>query len=287
MMREHIGVEVHAATICCSAMSSPDFAMLSADDLVTGEAVALDLPPASVASRIVSGVMDVLSVFAVGFCVVFLAMVISFHADGALQQVALVCSLIAVFLVYPTTLETLTRGKSLGKWVVGLRVVRDDGGTVTAQQSFVRALIAIPEIYMLAGGPAFVSCLVSSRGKRLGDYAAGTYVVRDRVRLELQLPVQMPPALAHWAAAADLRTPPVGLSLAVRQYLARLATLDPASRQRIGELLANRMSEYVAPPPPPGTQSWDFLAAVSAAHRERDLARLRRDEKLRARLTAR
>jgi uncharacterized RDD family membrane protein YckC len=268
-------------------MSSPDFAMLSADDLVTGEAVALDLPPASVASRIVSGVMDVLSVLAVGFCVLFLAMVVSFHADGALQQVALVCSLIAVFLVYPTTLETLTRGKSLGKWVVGLRVVRDDGGTVTAQQSFVRALVAIPEIYMFAGGPAFVSCLVSSRGKRLGDYAAGTYVVRDRVRLELQLPVQMPPALARWAADADLGTPPVGLSLAVRQYLARLATLDPASRQRIGELLANRMSQYVAPPPPPGTQSWDFLAAVSAAHRERDLARLRRDEKLRARLTLR
>jgi uncharacterized RDD family membrane protein YckC len=31
--------------------------------------------------------------------------------------------------------------------------------------------------------PAFFSALISSRGKRLGDYAAGTYVVRDRVRL--------------------------------------------------------------------------------------------------------
>jgi hypothetical protein len=97
----------------------------------------------------------------------------------------------------------------------------------------------------------------------------------------------MPPALAHWAAGADLRTPPVGLSLAVRQYLTRLPSLDAASRQRLGELLANRLSEYVAPPPPPGTQSWDFLAAVAAAHRERDLARLRRDETLRARLTDR
>jgi uncharacterized RDD family membrane protein YckC len=43
--------------------------------------------------------------------------------------VALICSLIVVFLVYPTTVETLTRGKSLGKLVLGLRVVRDDGGT--------------------------------------------------------------------------------------------------------------------------------------------------------------
>jgi uncharacterized RDD family membrane protein YckC len=270
-----------------SAMSSPDFAMLSPDDLVTGEAVALDLPPASVAVRIGSGVLDVLSMFVVGFCVVFLALVTSFSADGALQHVAVVCALIAVFLVYPTTVETLTRGKSVGKWVLGLRVVRDDGGTVTAQQAFVRALVAVPEIYAMSGGPAFFSCLVSSRGKRLGDYAAGTYVVRDRVRLALPPPAPMPPALAHWAAGADLRTPPVGLSLAIRQYLTRLPSLDAGSRQRIGELLATRLASYVAPPPPPGTSPWDFLAAAGAALRERDLARLHRDETLRTRLTSR
>jgi hypothetical protein len=97
----------------------------------------------------------------------------------------------------------------------------------------------------------------------------------------------MPPALALWAGSADLRTPPVGLSLAIRQYLGRLHALDPAARQRMGELLADRLSAYVAPPPPPGSQPWDFLAAVSAALRERDLARLHRDETLRARLVAR
>ncbi|HEY3528922.1 MAG TPA: RDD family protein [Nocardioides sp.] len=268
-------------------MSTPDFAMLSPDDLVTGEAVALDLPPASVAARIGSGLLDVVAMGCVGFAVLFLALVVSIRADDALQHVAVVCSLIAVFLVYPTTVETLTRGKSLGKLVLGLRVVRDDGGTVTAQQAFVRALIGIPEIYALSGGPAFFSCLVSSRGKRLGDYAAGTYVVRDRVRLSLQPPPLMPPALAHWAASADLRTPPVGLGLAIRQYLTRLPTLDPSSRQRIGEMLADRLATYVAPPPPPGTPPWDFLAAAGAARRDRDLARLHRDESLRARLTSR
>jgi uncharacterized RDD family membrane protein YckC len=270
-----------------SAMSSPDFAMLSSDDLVTGEAVALDLPPASVATRVGSGVLDVMSMVIVGFAMFFLAMVVSFDADSALQHVAVVCSLIALFLVYPTTVETLTRGKSVGKWVLGLRVVREDGGTVTAHQSFVRALVAIPEIYALSGGPAFFSCLVSSRGQRLGDHAAGTYVVRDRANLSLPAPVPMPPSLAQWAGTADLRTPPVGLALAVRQYLSRLPTLDPIVRQRMGELLANRLSAYVAPSPPPGTQPWDFLAAVAATLRDRDLARLRRDEALRARLPTR
>ena len=37
-------------------------------------------------------------------------------------------TLITVFLVIPTTVETLTRGKSLGKLAMGLRTVRDDAG---------------------------------------------------------------------------------------------------------------------------------------------------------------
>jgi uncharacterized RDD family membrane protein YckC len=269
------------------AMSSPEFAMLTDDDLVTGEAVALDLPPATVGARIASGLLDVLTLAAVAAVVLFLAFVSSAHADGALQHLALVSGLIVVFLVYPTVLETLSRGRSVGKRAMGLRVVRDDAGPITAQQAFVRALIAIGEIYAFSGGPAFFSCLVSSRGKRLGDYAAGTYVVRDRVRLTLPAPPAMPPVLAGWAASADLGNPPVGLALAVRQYLVRLDTIDPASRQRLGDLLADKLAPYVAPPPPPGTTSWDFLAAVAVARRERDLARLRRDDSLRARLTAR
>ena len=105
--------------------------------------------------------------------------------------------------------------------------------------------------------------------------------------LSLAPPATMPPTLARWAAAADLSTPPVGLALAVRQYLARLPVLDHPTRERLGDLLATRMTPYVAPPPPPGTTPWDYLAAVSAARRDRDLARLRRDDTLRARLTAR
>ncbi len=268
-------------------MSTPEFAMLTEDDLVTGEAVALDLPAATVGARIGSGILDVLVLLAVALGVFFLGVVSTAKADGALQHVALIGSLIVVFIVYPTTFETLTRGKSPGKYALGLRVVRDDAGTITAQQAFVRALIGVVEIYAFSGGPAFFSCLVSARGKRIGDYAAGTYVVRDRVRLALPPPPPMPAHLATWARAADVRTPPVGLALGVRQYLARLPALDAASRDRIGQLLAVRVSEYVAPAPPPGTAPWEYLAAVNATLRERDLARLHRDETLRTRLTQR
>ncbi len=143
------------------------------------------------------------------------------------------------------------------------------------------------EIYAFQAAPAFFSALLSTRHKRLGDFAAGTYVVRERVKLQLSRPAPMPAHLAAWARTADIVALPTGLALAVRQFLGRLSTLDPVSRDAIGSRLAEQVSRYVAPEPPAGTRPEEFLAAVAAARRERDLARLRRDDDLRRRLVAR
>ena len=80
---------------------------------------------------------------------------------------------------------------------------------------------------------------------------------------------------------------PTGLALAIRQFLGRLPTIDPVSRDSIAGRLATEVSQYVAPPPPPGTRPEDFLAAVIASRRERDLTRLKRESDFRQRLTAR
>jgi uncharacterized RDD family membrane protein YckC len=270
-----------------AGMSTPEYATLTTDDLVTGEAVALDLPPAGLGSRIASGLIDAAITLAALLVVVLLFMLAAVPADEALARVAFVGTLIVVFLVVPTTIETLTRGKSLGKAAMGLRTVRDDAGPISFQHAFVRALIGFVEIYAFSGGPAFFSALLSSRGKRLGDYAAGTYVVRERVRLSLAPPASMPPPLAAWASGADIASLPTGLALAVRQFLGRLPQLDPGSRAAIGADLATRVAAYVAPAPPPGTPPDAFLAAVIASRRRRDAARLAREAELRRRLTAR
>ena len=264
-----------------------EFATLTTDDLVTGEAVALDLPPASLGVRIASGLVDVVLTGVLLVIVIFTFLLAALPADAALGHVAVVGTLIVVFLVVPTTIETLTRGKSLGKWAFGLRAVRDDAGPISFQHAFVRALVAVVEVYALGGGPAFFCALLSPRGKRLGDYAAGTYVVRERVRFRLAPPAAMPLELAAWARAADVAALPTGLALAVRQFLGRLAGLDPASRATVGTGLAQQVSPYVAPPPPPGTPPEAFLAAVVATRRERDQARLGRERAFRERLTAR
>ena len=268
-------------------MAVHEFATLTTDDLVTGEAVALDLPPASLGARIVSGLIDVAVTMILFVAAIFVFVVAALQADGALIWAAFIATMITVFLVYPATLETLTSGKSLGKLVCGLRTVRDDAGPITFQHAFVRALVGFVEIFGFTGVPAFFSALISPRGKRLGDYAAGTYVVRDRVRLRLPPPTLMPPPLAAWARQADMASLPTGLALAIRQFLGRLPNLDPASRATVGTRLADQVSRYVAPPPPPGTPPEAYLAAVIASRRERDQARLHREAELRRRLTVR
>jgi uncharacterized RDD family membrane protein YckC len=268
-------------------MSASGFPALTSDDLVTGEAVALDLPPASLGVRMASGLVDVLATGALLLVVIFTFLLAALRADGALAHVALVGTLVVVFLVVPTAVETLSRGKSLGKWAFGLRTVRDDAGPISFQHAFVRALVGFVEIYATGGGAAFFCAMLSPRGKRIGDYAAGTYVVRERVRLQLSPPPPMPPQLADWARRADVAALPTSLALAVRQFLQRAATLDPGSRASVGTYLAQQVAPYVAPPPPPGHPAEAFLSAVVATRRERDQARLGRERAFRERLTAR
>lgn len=270
------------------AMSyASEYATLTSDDLVTGEAVALDLPAASFGSRLASGLIDLLATAVTAIVVVILMGMLADGADEALLWASMIAALITVFLIVPTAFETLTRGKSLGKLALGLRTVRDDAGPISAQHAFVRALIGFVEIYLLTGVPAFFSALVSERGKRLGDHAAGTYVIRERFKASFPVPTPMPPELAGWARTADVAPIPTAVALGARQFLGRAQQLTPDARVGLAVRIAGQLQPYVAPPPPAGTHPESFVAAVLVTRRERDLARLSRESELRRSLFSR
>ena len=254
------------------------------DELVTGEAVTLDLPPAPLALHVASTTIDVLISAVLLFVGFWLTVIIA--ADEALFAVGSILTLVVALLGYPTAIETLTRGRSAGKFATGLRTVRDDAGPISFRHAFGRSLIGLVEIWFLSGAPAFISGLVSRKGKRLGDYLAGTYVVRSRVKLALPRPPMMPPPLAAWARSADIAPLPERLMLSVRQVLGRIDTLAPQTRAALLDRLAQELSAFVAPPPPYGTPAEAYLAAVISEHRDRDLARMQREAALVGRLTA-
>jgi uncharacterized RDD family membrane protein YckC len=253
-------------------------------DLVTGEAVALDLPAATVAVRVASGLVDVVVQGILLAVAVTVALTAASSSDEALLAVASIVSLVTVLVALPTAVETLTRGRTLGKLALGLRTVRDDAGPIGFRHAFIRALVGVVEIWLLTGVPALVCALVHPRGKRLGDLVAGTYVVRERFPFPVVHPAAMPPHLAAWASAADIAPLPDGLALAVRQFLSRAATLNPVSRTTLGTQLVTQALTHVAPPPPSGEHPEAVLAAVLAERRRRDEVRLERTEQLLQRL---
>lgn len=254
--------------------------MIEQDRVVTGEAVALDIVPATLGNRMVSGVIDYgLTAVGLALSVLTWATVLPRQSTAAeMTQGSLIVSL--WLLVLPLAVETLSRGRSAGRLVVGTRVVRDDGGAVRLRHCLVRALVAVIEVWTTSGVLAVCSCAVTRRGKRLGDLLAGTYEVRERDGAQSAPPLLMPPELAAWAAQADMGALPGGLAMAARTFLQRASSTRPEARARLAAQLADAVAPHVAPAPPAGTHPERFLAAVLVERRDRELSREMRDREL-------
>ena len=144
------------------------------EPMVTGDAVVLDVQIAQLPVRAVSAVIDI-SVMFIGYVVGFVLWAADAVASSTMRCPAAVLIIFTVLTLvgYPLVFETATRGRSLGKMAMGLRVVSDDGGPERFRQALFRALAGVIEIWMFTGGPAVICSLVSPRGKRLGDVFAG------------------------------------------------------------------------------------------------------------------
>ena len=232
---------------------------------VTGEAVALDLRLAQFPSRTLGLTLDLLIQLGALLLVVWFAGSVADQLDGAAASAIMLVAVVSIIVGLPTLIETLTRGRSVGKIAAGLRVVRDDGGPVRFRHSFVRALFMIVDFWISSGAVGLISSLTSTRGKRLGDHFAGTIVVRERVPAAAVVSRQtysMPPALEPWAASLDLARLPDVTALQARQFLTRTGSLAPEVRDAMGRQLAAEVSAYIAPPPPDGVPAEMLLQAV-------------------------
>ena len=239
--------------------------------ILTGEGVLLEASPAAFASRMLGGFIDAAAYVVGTIAVVSVVGALGANPDAYSGKIFTVLGLVVVLVIVPTTIETLTRGRSLGKLAMGMRIVRDDGGSVTVRHAMVRALVGVFELWLTLGVVAIITSAVHPRGKRLGDMLAGTYSARVRGRKAVAVTIGMPPQLYGWAATADIARLPDGLALAVRQFLGRARMLHPASRVELGTRLTHQVQAYVRPLPPPGVHPEDFLAAVIAERRSREL----------------
>jgi uncharacterized RDD family membrane protein YckC len=244
--------------------------------LVTGEAVVLQVRLARMPSRALAATLDaLLQLIVLG---VLISVLVSFlsEANEALAAGVIVVTLVLVLVGYRLTMETLTRGQTLGKMALGLRVVRDDGSAIRFRQALVRTLLWIFVDFApwFACCPGIVSSLMNKQGKRIGDMLAGTVVIRERHQAVQSPPLFVPGHLVAWAASLELSRLTDDLANTANEYLARYTELEPSAREYLGNALAGRVGEVTAPVPPARISAPAYLSAVLAERRRRALARL-------------
>ena len=179
-------------------------------------------------------------------------MVLGFFAliNPDLARAAGIAAFFVVSVGYGMLLEWFWRGQTVGKRVLGLRVMDAQGLRLTAQQIVLRNLLrfvdALPLCYLVGG----VAMLWNARNQRLGDFAANTVVVRLPVLAEPDLTQLLAGkfnslrAYPHLEARLRQRTTPAEAALAL-QAIARRDQLEPDARVALFAELAQHFRAKV------------------------------------------
>ncbi len=242
--------------------------------VVTGEAVVLDLEPASIGSRSVALLIDLLVVMSVLVATSFVLGLLD--AVVGISQTLVVTVVVIVFTLglvgYPAVCETVFVGRSAGKAALGLRVRTVDGGPVRFRHAAIRAMLGLVDFLVPpVGGTAVVSALCSPRSQRLGDLVAGTVVVRERVPITDVGAVWFPSPIGweRYVAVVDVRALTTRQHLVVRSFLLRAAGLTSDARAALGFDLATRVADHLGAPAPAGMLPETYLSCVCAARQQR------------------
>ncbi len=155
--------------------------------VLTPEAVEIELEPADLGSRFIAILIDTIIQIFLILPVIVLMSLMEFFSRGKEGQ--LFASWITGFLFillfilgfsgYHIFFELLWNGKTPGKKMTSIKVIRDGGFPVEVTSSFIRNLIRIVDFipfYYFAG---IISIVLCKNKKRLGDIVAGTMVIKE------------------------------------------------------------------------------------------------------------
>ncbi len=254
------------------------------DEILTGEAVALDVQPLGFFLRALGALIDVLCGVALLVLFFFVGnLLVGGLRLDALSPILTIAMLVLVLVVIPTAVETFSRGRSLGKLAVGGRIVRSDGGATGFRQAFIRSLLGVLEIWFTFGALAGIVATFTPRSTRLGDLVAGTYCERTRAPRLPPPAAPVPAGLDDWAAVADVARLPDRVARRAAQFARSAPGMEPGARSRAAAAIASEVQPFVSPVPRVDPET--LVLAVVAVRRDREYAALQRIDSRAATLT--
>ena len=158
--------------------------------VATPERVSFDYQVAGLGTRAIAQVLDLLIVMGILTAVFFVAIAAGAAGiDNGLVTLLTAIGAVATIFGYFWVSEALWSGQTVGKKAFRLRVVGDRGEPLTFMQAGIRNIVRIVDFLPYAYGVGLVVLFANGKGKRLGDLAAGTIVVKDSDHVWLwQLP---------------------------------------------------------------------------------------------------
>ena len=242
--------------------------------IATPEGVNVDLTLAGIGSRFIAALIDTSIKIAVflGFFV-FLFGGTSLLGGGEVSAFGAAAFYIVSFFIwfgYDVLFETLMSGRTPGKHLTGLRVVRIGGRPVGFVASSIRNMVRIvdflPSLYLVG----MIAVISTRMNQRLGDLAAGTVVVREQP-VTVAPPLQ-PPPVPPTHATPELETWDVSSITAdelatIRRFLERRGELTPHARMHLAQELAGRLQPKVVGAPPMAPEAFLEYLSVAKARR--------------------
>lgn len=173
--------------------------------LTTPEGVRLQLTPAGPVARAYAWSIDFLA-WLVG-SVILAATLGAVIPSGKLSSGLFSVALFLGYWAYPVLCEVYAGGRTLGKFVVGLQVLRADGLPVRWRESVLRNLLLVADFLPMAYASGLLCMLCDRHFRRLGDIVAGTQVVyRDKPPKRVDVPHAAPLALPFPLTPEQQRT---------------------------------------------------------------------------------
>jgi uncharacterized RDD family membrane protein YckC len=149
----------------------------------TAQNISISQNTAHLGDRMLAYLIDSFVIGAYTILVVW--MLLALEIDfGDLWALYLLLSLPA-FLYY-VLLETLMDGKTVGKGLMHIRVVKLDGSKPGFSSYFIRWILRIIDVVLTFGGLAVLTILIRGNGQRIGDIAAGTTVISEKKKVSLK-----------------------------------------------------------------------------------------------------
>lgn len=164
---------------------------------------------------------------------------------GMVIVAVLVAAAFIVLFGYHVVLEYFWRGKTLGKAAMRIHVARDGGLPLTWTAVLIRNILRLVDFLPLFYGLGLIVILCGGRRKRIGDFVAGTVVLRDD-RAEpgtgyIIVAPRMYESYAYW----DTTGVNDEEELLVRRFLERRPQLTSRARAALGSQLADRLRPKV------------------------------------------